>query len=66
MDANRMRENKNLVMLGLIGSTKSTNKLNQKPNFIGRGPLKLHKIQLTYFWDEKKRRDLSLNTSLQF
>ncbi len=53
-------------MLGLIGSTKSTNKLNQKPNFIGRGPLKLHKIQLTYFWDEKKRRDLSLNTSLQF
>lgn len=41
-------------MLGLIGSTKSTNKLRQKPNFIGADPLKLHKIQLTYFWDEKK------------
>jgi len=26
----------------------------------------MYKIQLTYFWDEKKRRDLSLNTSLLF
>lgn len=48
-----MRENKNLVMLGLIGFTKSNNKLSQKPNFIGKGTIKMYKIQLTYFWDEK-------------
>jgi len=53
-------------MLELIGFTKFTNKLKLNPNFVELPPLKGYKIQLTYFWDEKKRRDLSLKTSLQF
>lgn len=36
-------------MLGLIGSTKSTNKLRQMPNFLNGWSIKWCKIQLTYF-----------------